>query len=83
MKLVGKYCFDVLAVLIAWSDYLRVCVCVCVCVYVCVYVCVFIFINLVHIFIYYLYSIYVTVMDCNDLFSYLPMYSMFQYWDFV
>jgi hypothetical protein len=33
---------------------------------VCIYVCVFIFINLVHIYLY-IYSIYVTVMDCNSL----------------
>jgi hypothetical protein len=44
-----------------------------------VYVCVFI--HLLTSFIY--INIYVIVIDRNDLFRYLPMYSMSQYWDFV
>jgi hypothetical protein len=44
-----------------------------------VYACVFI--HLLTSFIY--INIYVIVIDRNDLFSYLPMYSMSQYWDFV
>jgi hypothetical protein len=77
MKLVGKYCFDVLAAFDSPGLITYVCVCV--------YVCVFIYLStsFIHLYI----NIYVIAIDCNDLFSYLLeyllMYSMSQYWDFV